>query len=506
MTKAALDYETKRAYTVTVTANDSTSSNADASASITVTIHVTNEDEAPTIMVGSASIDLSISGPASPVYAENGTAPVATYMLAGTNAASATWSVEGDDAGDFTISSGGMLRFMSSPDYEMPDDTNGDNIYMVTVKASDGTDMDTHEVTVTVIDVAEAPPVIIDLSISGQTSPVYAENRTGAVATYTVAGTNAASATWSLEGTDAVDFTISSGGVLRFRDSPDHEMPADNNTDNIYMVTVNASDGTDMATHEVTVTVTNVNEVPTIEGDATIDYAENGMGDVATFTAMDPEEATISWSHSGADAGDFTISGGVLRFLNSPDHEMPADNNTDNIYMVTVNASDGTDMATHEVTVTVTNVNEVPTIEGDATIDYAENGMGDVATFTAMDPEEATISWSHSGADAGDFTISGGVLRFLNSPDYEMPADAGTDNIYMVTVEASDGTNMATHEVIVTVTDVDDTIVGEDLLDRYDADDSGHIELSEVNTAIDHFFGGGLTLLEVNAVIDLFFQ
>ena len=280
---------------------------------------------------------------------------------------------------------------------------------MVTVKASDGTDMDTHEVTVTVIDVAEVPPVIIDLSISGQTSPVYAENRTGAVATYTVAGTNAASATWSLEGTDAVDFTISSGGVLRFRDSPDHEMPADNNTDNIYMVTVNASDGTDMATHEVTVTVTNVNEVPTIEGDATIDYAENGTGDVATYTAMDPEEATITWSLSGTDAGVFDISGA-------------------------------------------------------------------------------------------------GVLTFNESPDFEMAADADTDNIYMVTVEASDGTNMASHEVTVTVTNVDDTIVEHDLLDIYDADNSGHIDLPEVSAVIDDYFGGLRTLAEVSAVIDLFFE
>ena len=32
------------------------------------------------------------------------------------------------------------------------------------------------------------------------------------------------------------------------------------------------------------------------------------------------------------------------------------------------------------------------------------------------------------------------------------------------------------------------------------------IDLSEVNTAIDDYFDGELTLAEVNAVIDLFFQ
>ena len=76
-----------------------------------------------------------------------------------------------------------------------------------------------------------------------------------------------------------------------------------------------------------------------------------------------------------------SAAAGCSDSVSSPDYEMPADNNTDNIYMVTVKASAGTDMATHEVTVTVTDVDEVPTIAGDATIDYAENGTGDVATL-----------------------------------------------------------------------------------------------------------------------------
>ena len=44
------------------------------------------------------------------------------------------------------------------------------------------------------------------------------------------------------------------------------------------------------------------------------------------------------------------------------------------------------------------------------------------------------------------------------------------------------------------------------LLDRYDADDSGSIDLAEVSTAIDDYFNGHLTLAEVSAVIDLYFD
>ena len=39
----------------------------------------------------------------------------------------------------------------------------------------------------------------------------------------------------------------------------------------------------------------------------------------------------------------------------------------------------------------------------------------------------------------------------------------------------------------------------------YDADTSGHIDLAEVNVAIDHYFDGIITLEQVNIVIDLYF-
>ena len=87
----------------------------------------------------------------------------------------------------------------------------------------------------------------------------------------------------------------------------------------------------------------------------------------------------------------------------------------------------------------------------------------------------------------------------------EMSLTVG-DNVISVTVTAEDETTQ-TYTVTVTVLDEDDMVTpGGTLLDRYDADDSDHIDLSEVNTAIDDYFDGDLTLAEVNAVIDLFFQ
>ena len=57
-------------------------------------------------------------------YAEDSTTAVGTYTARGENAASARWTLEGADRGDFTLSSTSgasvMLRFRTSPDFENP--------------------------------------------------------------------------------------------------------------------------------------------------------------------------------------------------------------------------------------------------------------------------------------------------------------------------------------------------------------------------------------------------
>ena len=46
---------------------------------------------------------LTVSGITSRDYAENGTAAVATYAVAGAGTSTITWSLSGDDSGDFSI-------------------------------------------------------------------------------------------------------------------------------------------------------------------------------------------------------------------------------------------------------------------------------------------------------------------------------------------------------------------------------------------------------------------
>ena len=68
-------------------------------------------------------------------------------------------------------------------------------------------------------------------------------------------------------------------------------------------------------------------------------------------------------------------------------------------------------------------------------IDYPEHGSGAVVAFTAVDPEGEDVTWTlATGGDVALFNISEGRLTFIEPPDYEDPADTGTNNVYEVTI------------------------------------------------------------------------
>ena len=144
-----------------------------------------------------------------------------------------------------------------------------------------------------------------------------------------------------------------------------------------------------------------VDEPPTLSGDTTLAYAENATGPVATYTATDPENGQIVWSLSGTDGADFSIIRGDLSFNAGPDFEDPTDADNDNVYHVTVEASDGTNTVTLVVTVTVTNVNERPQFAGSSTARSAADGTGAGenigAPVQATDPEGDQLTYSLGG-------------------------------------------------------------------------------------------------------------
>ena len=100
-------------------------------------------------------------------------------------------------------------------------------------------------------------------------------------------------------------------------------MTYDHETKSSYSVTVKADDNNGgTATIDLTITVTDVDEPLTVNGQTSVGYPENSDGQVATYSATDPDNDQVIWSLSGDDAGDFSISNtGELTFQTAPDHE-----------------------------------------------------------------------------------------------------------------------------------------------------------------------------------------
>ena len=194
---------------------------------------------------------------------------------------------------------------------------------------------------------------------------------------------------------------------------------------------------------------------------------------MASYTATNPENATITWSLSGDDADDFSISRtgsstGSLTFKTPPDYEDPADRGGDiNKYEVTVQASDGTATGMLPVTVTVTNTNDAPefpsTETGDRTV--PENiqppfSSGDpVAANDVDNGDMLTYSLSGAGASSFDIVVDSGQLETKAALDYE------ARNSYSVTVSVRDGEDTSgnpdtrtddTIRVTITVTNADE--------------------------------------------------
>ena len=428
------DANTDNAYEVTIRASDGVNTTDQ-----TVTITVDNVDEAPVFSSGATAS-----------VAENQTAAY-TAAAADDEGTALTYSLSGTDAALFSIDAAtGAVTFKTAPDHENPADAGGDNVYDIIVTASDGTNSTDQAVAITVTDQNDNAPVFTSAS-----SFTVAENQSSA---FTAIATDAdanSTLTYSLSGTDAADFKIDAAtGVVTFVRPPDYESPGGQSFD----VVVTASDGVNSTSQPVSISVTNVNEAPVFTSGSTASVQENQTA-AYTAAASDPDLTNPTYSLAGgADAALFNINAttGEVTFKTAPDFEAPGDAGGNNVYDIVVRASDGTNNVDQAVAITVTNLNDnAPVFSSGATASVPEG------TLTAYDADASdadaadTIAYTISGADAALFNIdsSTGVVTFKVAPDFEAPADAGGNNVYDITVTASDGVNSVDQAVAITVTD-----------------------------------------------------
>ena len=438
--KTPPDHERQNRYQVMLRAWDGTNYGT-----LDVVVTVTNVNEAPVI-----------SGDASPDFAENGTGTVAFYSASDPERSPVTLSLAGTDAGDFELSSGGVLMFDPTPNYESPADSNRDNVYEVTVRAWDGNSYATLDVVVTVTNEDEDGTVALS-SVQPQVGTALEADLSdpdGSVTatTWVWARSTNRNGPWSTIGGETSDSYTPT--------------PADADLNRFLRATASYTDGEGPDKTAEALSTNQVQPAPVTNTAPEFPTSETGQREVEENTPTgrpigDPVVAvdtnvgdTLTYQLDGTDAAAFDIDelSGQLRTKTAVDYE------TKRSYSMTLTVTD-TSGADDSITVrvSVTNIDEPSDLGGPTVVDYDENNRGTVASYIAVDPERATITWTLAGDDQDDFRISSrGVLTFASPPDYETPTDSGGNNTYEVTVQASDGTHTPTQTLTVTVTNLDE--------------------------------------------------
>jgi Cadherin domain. len=94
---------------------------------------------------------------ASTISLNEGTTEVVDVAASDADDDSLTYTIAsvspGDDAGDFEISTAGVISFKTAPDYESPADYDADNVYEIEVSVTDGADTVTQTIGIVVTDV-----------------------------------------------------------------------------------------------------------------------------------------------------------------------------------------------------------------------------------------------------------------------------------------------------------------------------------------------------------------
>ncbi len=185
------------------------------------------------------------------------------------------------------------------------------------------------------------------------------------------------------------------------------------------------------------------------------------------IAATDTENDTLTYTLSGTDASAFDIdnSTGQLKTKTTLDYE------TKNTYTVTITVSDGSLTDTITVTINITDIDEAvvvdpPTTNVAPTFTDGESTTRVVSENTAAgtnignpvnatDANNDTLTYSLGGIDATSFDIDSttGQLKTEASLDYE------NKRVYSVTITATDDELSDTITVIISVIDVNDTVL-----------------------------------------------
>ncbi|CZF80831.1 Poly(beta-D-mannuronate) C5 epimerase 2 [Grimontia celer] len=382
---------------------------------------------------------------------------VATISASDLDGDAVTFSLSGTHA-DWVTIDGNEVQLTAAGVAAINDDGAEITAINFTVTASDGSRTGRDDASVSVTRVNDNDPVITltevgvteeSVSVGTVVATISASDADENTLTYSISGTHA---DWVTISGDEVKLTAA--GVAAINDDG-AEITAIN-------FTVTASDGARTGSDDASVSVTRVND-----NDPVITLTEVGVTEesvsvgavVATISASDADEDTLTYSISGTHADWVTIDGNEIQLtaagvaaINDDGAEITAIN-------FTVTASDGSRTGSDDASVSVTRVND-----NDPVITLTEVGVTEesvsvgavVATISASDADEDTLTYSISGTHADWVTIDGNEVQLTAAGVAAINDDGAEITAINFTVTASDGSRTSSDDANVSVTRVND--------------------------------------------------
>jgi hypothetical protein len=225
----------------------------------------------------------------------------------------------------------------------------------------------------------------------------------------------------------------------------------------------------------------------------------------ADFPWAMPRRINLAFSGTATPGADYTLSPPddfvIPAFkltaqtrLTAANDPLIEGNETINVRVIGVDNGEIVDpTALPTITILDDDANTPPRFSSPSTAAVPENSTA-VMTITATDsdqPAQTIIFSIAGGADEDQFNLTtSGMLTFRTAPNFEAPSDANSDNMYAVTIQASDSSGgTATQAINVTITNVNERLEG-------DYDDSGTVDTADyvvwrksLNMAVPMFTG-----------------
>ncbi|MDB9525092.1 VCBS domain-containing protein [Oscillatoria sp. CS-180] len=282
----------------------------------------------------------------------------------------------------------------------------------------------------------------------------FSENTTDPVITVTVTDADSDPISFlTLTGEDANRFILTDNqdgtATLTPGSSFDLEGGSSDDGDDVYQVTITATDSKANVAQDVNISIVNANDQPSGSITVTSDGSP-GFQSGDTLTAMpsiaDQDGTTTASFNYEWEASADGVSGWTS--LNAPDQNTYVLSAADvgKFVRAVVSYTDDGGFADNELssaaTEQITGVpNDPPVFNAVTPEDFVENTTGTAVTASASDSDTPiTYSLDSAIADNALFNIDGstGAVTFLASPDFEAPQDANQDNGYEIQVKATD--------------------------------------------------------------------